>query len=509
MDQKLESFYFYKPFAATLAGFIVPMVTGTLSACSSGLIIYIISRSQQKLTTTYHRIMAFMSAFDIISSIFIALGTIMMPSDSVFKYAGPLLGNQVTCQIQDWLILFGLSGSTSLNACLTWYFVCSIVFKMKASHIRKYIEPIMYIYTLIIALFVPSFFLSKDLLNPNSYDTFCTIVAYPESCDEDKWYDWNHCTWSEGDLENYYTYVYISFVVIGMQFSLIVVGMSIILWTTFRNNREIKSLVKENTNHQSHIHSSSLGRNSETEDQVPGAQSTNNLRSLKYTRVLILQALMYIGSYMLTWVLTVLSAAFNIASIELDAINSVLFPLQGFWNFLIFLYDKTYLIRQHDKNGRDIRFWAAFKQILASPSDTPPFVLSSFSIVKAEPRDEDAPDEPNDTRFSCNMSDVGLSQIGSEYDGLSEVRRQGGDFSLVQDSSSNIDVNSDALSEIGKVSSLEATPNSSSRVNVNSDVVSGIGKVSSLEATPFKLSSLRRSVRIKEWDEIDSRQKES
>ena len=97
-----------EPFAATIAGFIVSMASGTLSACSSGLIIYIISRSQQKLTTTYHRIMALMSAFDIISSIWIPLGTIMMPSASVFKYAGPLLGNQVTCQIQGWLIVFGL-----------------------------------------------------------------------------------------------------------------------------------------------------------------------------------------------------------------------------------------------------------------------------------------------------------------------------------------------------------------------------------------------------------------
>jgi hypothetical protein len=73
MDQKLENFYFYKPFAATFAGFILPLLSGTISACSSGLIIYIILRSQQKLSTTYHRIMAFMSAFDIISSIFIAL----------------------------------------------------------------------------------------------------------------------------------------------------------------------------------------------------------------------------------------------------------------------------------------------------------------------------------------------------------------------------------------------------------------------------------------------------
>jgi MFS family permease len=459
MDQKLENFYFYKPFAATIAGFSVQMVTGTLSACSSGLIIYIISRSQQKLSTTYHRIMAFMSAFDIISSLFIALGTIMMPSDTMYKYAGPLLGNKVTCQIQGWLVVFGIGGGTSLNACLAWYFVCSIAFKMKASRIRKYIEPAMYIYIVIIALFVPSFFLSKDLLNPNSYDTFCTIVAYPESCDEDKWYDWNHCTWSEGDLEDYFRYVNISFVVIGMQFSLIVVGMSIILWTTFRNNREIKSLlVIENTNHRSHNHASPSGRNSTVEEQVPGAQSTDSLRSLKYTRILMLQALMYIGSFMFTWVFTVLSGTFNIASIELDAINSVLFPLQGFWNMLIFLYDKTYLIRQHDKHGRDISFCMAFKQILTSPSHTPTFIVSSISIVNIEPRDEDDPDEPNDIRLPSHMPDIGLSQIGSEYDGLSEVRGQGGDYSVVQDSSSSIDVNSNAVSEVGKVSSLEAAP---------------------------------------------------
>ena len=447
-----------EPFTSTIAGFIVPMVTGTLSACSSGLITYIISRSQQKLSTTYHRIMAFMSAFDIISSIFIALGTIMMPSDTMYKFAGPLLGNKVTCQIQGWLIVFGLSGSTSLNACLTWYFVCSIVFKMKASNIRKYIEPFMYIYAVIIVLFVPSFYLSKDLLNPNAYDTFCTIVAYPESCDEDKWYDWNHCNWSEGDLEDYYRYNSISFVVIALHFSLIVVGMSIILWTTFRNNRKIKSLVMENANHEPYNNSLPSGRDNEVEEQVPGAKSTDSLRSLKYTRVLIFQALMYIGSYMLTWVFNALSAIYGISNFNLDAINSVLFPLQGFWNMLIFLYDKTYLIRQHDKNGHDISFWMAFKQILTSPSNTPTFVLSSISIVEIEPRDEDAPNEPDDIPLSSHMSDVGLSQIDSEYDGLSELREQGGAFSLAQDSRSSIDVNSDAVSEIGKVSSLEAAP---------------------------------------------------
>jgi hypothetical protein len=101
----------------------------------------------------------------------------------------------------------------------------------------------------------------------------------------------------------------------------------------------------------------------------------------------------------------------------------------------------------------------AFKRIVSSPSDVPTFVLSSISIVKIEPRDEDDhDDEPNDIPLSSNMSDIGLSQIDSEYDGLSEVRGQGGDLSLVRIANSSIDVNSNAISEIGKVSSLEAAP---------------------------------------------------
>ena len=207
---------------------------------------------------------------------------------------------------------------------------------MKASQIRKYIEPIRYIYAVFIALFVTSFYISKDLPNPHSYDNFCTILSRTESCIDDKWYVWGWCTWSEGDFEDYSRYLYIFFVVFGMQFSLIVVGMSIILWNTFRNDREMKSLAIENANHEPYNNSLPSGRNGEVEEQVPGTQSTDSLRSLKYTRVLILQASMYIGSYMLTPVFNALSAICSISNFHLDAIKSNLFPLQGFWNLLIF-----------------------------------------------------------------------------------------------------------------------------------------------------------------------------
>ena len=479
--EDLESMYFYEPFSATLAGFVVPMVTGVISACSSGLTIYIISKSPQKLSTTYHRIMAFMSTFDIMSSAFISLGTIMLPSDNIYKFAGPMLGNDTTCRIQGWLFVFGICGGTSLNASLSWYFVCKFTFKMDANKVARRVEPIMYTYTLLLSLFFPSIYLYNDLLHPNSYDNFCTIVPYPESCDEEKWYDWNYCTWSDGDLDDYFRYANIAVVVIGLQFSLIVFGMSIILWTTYKNSREIKSallLVQQQNrinrhHHQNDTFSPSVSNTNDISEEQRNEEikSTNHLTDLRYTRVLITQALMYIGAFFLTWIFTLLSGAFNIASFELDAINSVLFPLQGFWNLLIFLYDKTYLIRQRDRRSSSTRIslWQAFKQILASPSDTPTFVVSNISTVNMEPArddDDDDDDDDNDLPFveeetnesprppahTSFESDILLSEIGSEYDDISDLRGEG--YSSLQNSNS-IDVNSAALSELGKVSSLE------------------------------------------------------
>ena len=101
-------------FAMTTAGFIVPTITGILSTCCSVLILYAIYKSPHKLSTTYHRIMAMMSIFDILASVCIAFTTLPMPSDDIVRFAGPMLGNHVTCQIQGFIVIFGLAGGGSL-----------------------------------------------------------------------------------------------------------------------------------------------------------------------------------------------------------------------------------------------------------------------------------------------------------------------------------------------------------------------------------------------------------
>jgi len=399
------------PFAMTITGFIVPMVTGLVSATSSGLILHVILRSQHKLSTSYHRIMASMSSFDIILSISVSMGTIMMPSDNVFRFAGPMWGNDISCRAQGWIIVFGYTGATAMNACLAWYFVCKIALKMDAIKIKQRVEPFMYLYTYVIALMVPSFYLYRDLLNSGPYDSFCTIAPHALSCSQSNGpgYDWSLCEWGRGDESSYYKYVVIVVYVLLAQFVLISLGISIILWTVYRNNKEIKQLIAK----------------TERNDELPIDTTAHEsdirlLKDLRYSRVLIFQALMYIGAYILTWFLNFLSAQFHVANFELDAINCVLFPLQGLWNLIIFLYDKTYILRLNDTS---ITFWQAAVQVIKSPPDTPDVIFSNLSTVVIEQQPLEDVEKDSGT-FSKNMPDIENSNIGSEYDDISGL--QGG-----------------------------------------------------------------------------------
>jgi hypothetical protein len=279
----------------------------------------------------------------------------------------------------------------------------------------------MYTYVICIALFVPSFYLAKDFLNPNPNDSFCTISPYPVSCDEENWYDWTKCSWREGVIDDYFSSVVLAVVVVAFHFLLIVVGMSIILWTVNRNAQEINTLQQKCSKYENdhdEIDSEESKDKNNDEYDIAKAKNIEDMRNLKKTRVVIFQALMYIGAFFLTWVFNLFSEVFNIANYQLDACNSFLFPLQGLWNLLIFMFDKTYLVR---RNNEGVTFYQAVKRILSSPFDAPDIVFSNISHVMETSEPVVAVMEQ--PKVSAVVSDVDLSSsIGSGYEGISGLR---------------------------------------------------------------------------------------
>ena len=436
----LAEIEFYEPLSTTVPGFVIPTITGSISFVSSSLILYIIYKrtnkkdvAPPKLLATYHRIMASMSAFDVISSTCVVLRQTFMPKDHmVYHFKGPTIGNSTTCRIQGWFVIFGVCGTTASTLCLCWYFVLSIVFKVDMKKIRKYIAPLMYIYILSVSVAVATFFTKIDMMNPNLTSGTCDIAPYPISCDEEKWWDWNECTWEEGVLETYFENQWVILYAILLQFVMIFIGMVLILCKSCqrrkRNDNKEKTTPKVTRNISDNFRGSDDGISQNEENQENESQEESEWQR---GRVLIRQSLMYIGALVFTWLWFLLHYV-HVNIYQLEYMNAIFFPLQGFWNLLIFLYDKTYLVQQAQP---ELGFFKAVIQILSSSSDTAMIVLADLSNVKIEPRfiDHEEPSKNDNsqgisyaTSESKNENSQGISydskKVLSIYDSISEVR---------------------------------------------------------------------------------------
>lgn len=102
--------------------------------------------------------------------------------------------------------------------------------------------------------------------------------------------------------------------------------------------------------------------------------------------------------------------------------------MKGFWNLLIFLYDKTFLLRQTEP---ELGFFKAVKKILSSPSDAAKIVLSDLSNVCIEPRitEQEEPSKNENSQgisYETSSASKNLSYDSkinlSMYDSISEHR---------------------------------------------------------------------------------------
>ena len=156
---------------------IAPRITGSLSALSSSLIIYLIFRSKAKLSTIYHRIMFGMSCADILGSTAMGLTTLPMPRDSYLYYdwAGTQLGNSGTCKAQGFFFVFGMICMFVYNVALCCYYACIIAFKMKEKVVKKKIEPFLHLVPIGVALLgaVPPLFF--NLYQASGWEAWCTV----------------------------------------------------------------------------------------------------------------------------------------------------------------------------------------------------------------------------------------------------------------------------------------------------------------------------------------------
>jgi len=373
-------------FYLTTAGFVIPSVTGSLSCISSLAIIYIIVRS--KSNTTYHRILFLMSFCDTLGSFAIALTTIPMPKDVIYPFAGPSYGNTATCEAQGLVYITGSAIVISMNGILNIYYVCTLRYKMKAETFSKIIEPILTVFAIAVPVVtIITVLANQGLINPSLYESYCSVGTYPGAVGSNERDDTERSRGGGSNGIVQFRFVFFFTMVTGL--GTLATSMFLIILTFYQSERSVKRT--RTTMMQEHVKEDGSPTDTPTETTTDGPHSTTNINKQEeeaghqesqhnMTKTITIQALMYLGAFVFTWIFSVLGQLGDVflQNYWIQALKLVFQPLQGFFNMLIFIHHKVYNLRRTNK---DLSVSEALLIIFAAPSMISEVRISQLIIV--------------------------------------------------------------------------------------------------------------------------------
>ena len=318
-----------------------------------------------------------------------------MPKDTIYPFEGKMYGTTATCEAQAFLKFLGAGCVTLGCATLNVYYVCSIRYNMSEERIKKVVLPIMFAIATAIPLFMVTTLLLGDYLNPQPHDFGCSANDYPKFCSiltsvECIRGDASSSTWL-GFVRNIAYYIVITLAII------IIVSMCLVILTSYRtemaaisskqkndalktrgDNEEIKSSACDDF----YIDDISISESAVARMQDAKSASPQGRPLLANTIIVSRQAGMYVGAFIITWVFTIMSFGME-DNWSVQILKCIFQPLQGFFNFLIFMYHKIHNVRRCNK---DFGFGRALKFVFQSPSEVPQMLLSKIDLVKEEER---------------------------------------------------------------------------------------------------------------------------
>jgi len=356
-----------------LVGRIVPAISGSISAIASFLIIYlIVFRSDLGLSTTYHRVMFGLSIFDILSSLMMALTTLPMPKDMVYtQFQGLSIGNNASCQAQAAILQGATTGAFCYIAGLCIYYLCTIVFKVKRDTIRKYIEPLIHLFAIGVAVTLGTVGIIGYYYNPSPFTPYCSVSPFPYWCaggsfteasfgeslrpsDDASRTSFNECSIALSDTTKSFQasvniYVFLSNLII---WSVILFCLLIVILAVWRDHRILKSNLKSLNSGTMRIRTRGARKDESDESNVE-QQRENDTQMLKTsyrnTKIIFFHAISYILVCILINIFPtlnfLLAPGYNIPDAYHIFFMLIILPSQGFFNFLVFVSHKIQNIK--------------------------------------------------------------------------------------------------------------------------------------------------------------------
>ncbi len=304
-----------------------------------------------------------------------ALGTLPIP-ESTIPYSTPTLGTTGTCMALGLMISIGAYGVMDTTLCLAWYYVCRIL-RVRTWTITRIYEPIFY--TCIIADNANTIIsmLKYNWINIQHWSAYCCTSPIPTSC----WLDMEKnsvslndhdtdpkCQWptdpNNPDVKDEKILLYSGF----MQLSLIVLAVLIVVFVVSQNERNMTDDSSESEDQEG-----------TDDDRFYLKEQTHNIRY---------QAFMFVLACLVTWYFWIAPADENKRASNprvRDILQTILTPLGGFWNMLIFVHIKIRLIRD---TNHDIKSnFEAFMAVIKEPDSIPEMVLSGMEKITTEEND--------------------------------------------------------------------------------------------------------------------------
>mmetsp|Transcript_58845 Transcript_58845/g.70806 ORF Transcript_58845/g.70806 Transcript_58845/m.70806 type:complete len:549 (-) Transcript_58845:100-1746(-) len=284
-----------------LIAICIGRVTATFSILGSSLIIYmIVSDRKKKINQPFHRLVLFMSIFDVFQSATMVVANAAFPKESdIYGYrvedSYGAKGNKHTCAIQSFFMMLGLAVPL-YNSCLNIYYVLTIRSNMSSERFAKF-EPVMHVIAILVPLSMSIFFtfVARGNIEPQG-----GCVCGPESS----------------------LFILAISSIFAICFLICISSMVCISWTVISQANKMRKYTRFQTNTSTSLRSSRI--NDEKKDTIK-------------------QSLLYASAFITTYFFVILSVFLvkfrdgRSPPFALIILANIFYPLQGFWNFLFYV----------------------------------------------------------------------------------------------------------------------------------------------------------------------------
>jgi len=355
------------------ANAIMGSTLAIVSLISSFVLIWMIKRSHISFKSTYHRILLGMTIADIIYSLSLAHFNMMAPSEDDY-FVWNASGNQLTCNVQGFLTATGATSGLLYNCSLNLYSLAVVKNRKSDEYIRKKIEPFLHGVPIVYALALTI----TLLIGKNTNDSGGGSCYAPE-------YRPPHCIgYKDGEVRDGFTipcgrghdgfvlFYYLSGFITAFVVP-IVVGVSLgMIYKVVRMQENViggygesnfsRSIAQRTTA----ADDDNANNNNEEDEEAPSSwrekfswcKRCKRSSTSSNSRAVMDRATAYSVAYFLAWSFFIIGSCFTLVGVEwpttLWYLATIFNPLQGFFNFCIFMYPK---VNKAKSRGGDETTW--------------------------------------------------------------------------------------------------------------------------------------------------------